>query len=98
MTASSGIPDPVDRQSKISCLGDRPLPVRLRLAEDRGYFPHLLPGKFSIKRAFRRAGESCRTDGSMLRLSTWSRLKRTGRPVGDRTRMQEPAHKGTPEV
>jgi hypothetical protein len=50
MTASSGIPDPVDRQSKISCLGDRPLPVRLRLAEDRGYFPHLLPGKFPIKR------------------------------------------------
>ena len=39
MTASSGIPGPVDRQNKISCLGDRPLPRGVRLAEVRGQLP-----------------------------------------------------------
>jgi hypothetical protein len=37
MTASSGIPGPVDRRFKISCLGDRPLPVAFPSAEVSGH-------------------------------------------------------------
>ena len=87
-------PDPVHRKSKISVSVIPDLLPRLLLRQDRG-LTHITANSQSVLFCGGKQKEIAEQNGFGYVESTW---KREPMASEDRTRMQEPAHKGTPEV